>query len=74
VKREPGCVTYTLVSDNGIGYRPDADNAVGMTVRRLPARIGASLERSFDGGAKWEIRVPLSALQAEAPSADPTPG
>lgn len=68
VEREPGGVTRMLVFDNGIGYRPDADDAVGMTtVRRLLRQIGASLERRSEGGisgTRWEIRVPQQALQA----------
>jgi two-component sensor histidine kinase len=72
VERESGGGTRMLVSDNGIGYRPDADHSVGMTtVRRLLAQIGASLELSSAGGTKWEIRVPPSALQAAAPSQIP---
>jgi two-component sensor histidine kinase len=70
VEREPDGFTRMIVSDNGIGYRPEADDAVGMTmVRRLLSQIGASLERrsaeaAKSDGTKWEIRVPPSALQA----------
>jgi two-component sensor histidine kinase len=69
VEREPGGGTRMVVSDNGVGHRPDADEAVGMTtVRRLLAQIGALLDRSSDGGTKWDIRVPPSVLQIAAPS------
>jgi two-component sensor histidine kinase len=65
VDRDPGGGIRMVISDDGIGYWPDADDAVGMTtVRRLLAQIGASLERRSDGGTKWEIRVPPSALRA----------
>ena len=56
-----------VVSDNGVGYRPDAGDGVGMTtVRRLLTQIGASIERRVDGGTRWEIRVPQQVLQAAA--------
>ncbi|MGD9614351.1 MAG: sensor histidine kinase [Alphaproteobacteria bacterium] len=68
VEREPGGGTRMVVFDNGIGYRPNADDSVGMTtVRRLLAQIGALIERGSEGGTKWEIRVPPSVFRGAAP-------
>lgn len=75
VEREPGGGIRMIISDNGIGYPPEADDAVGMTtVRRLLAQIGASIERSSDGGTRWDIRVPPSVLQPAPPFAGSTRG
>jgi two-component sensor histidine kinase len=85
VEREQDGGTRIVVSDNGVGYRPDADDAFGMTTaRRLVEQIGASVERSSERVTKWEIRVPPSAFQVSAfqasalpeaaPPGAPTPG
>ena len=79
VERDPSNGIGMMIADNGIGYRPDADDTVGMTTaRRLVAQLGASLERISEGGTRWEIRVPSSvlqtaALQEAAPPERPTP-
>lgn len=68
IEREPDGFMRMVVSDNGIGYRPDVDDAVGMTtVRRLLTQIGASLKHRSERGTQWEIRVPQQALQAAPP-------
>jgi two-component sensor histidine kinase len=67
VERDPGGGTRMVVSDNGVGYRPDVGGGVGMTtVRRLLAQVGAAIESRVDGGTRWDIRVPQQVLQAAA--------
>jgi two-component sensor histidine kinase len=67
VEQEPGGGTRMVVSDDGVGYRPEAGDGVGMTtVRRLLSQIGASIESRVDGGTRWEIGVPPSVLRAAA--------
>ena len=59
VEAAPAGGTRLVISDNGRGYTPAQQDSTGMrTVHQLLDRLGATIEASGKGGAKWDIQVP----------------